>query len=69
LTGEKGGGLISLSAKKAGGLKAFYTLRTTTFCPNKGDRLRRYHHLIKTNKERTFYRLFASKKICKCIEK
>ncbi|NLD48748.1 MAG: hypothetical protein GX660_16410 [Clostridiaceae bacterium] len=39
MTGEKGGGLISLSAKKAGGLKAFYTLRTTTFCPNKGDRL------------------------------
>jgi hypothetical protein len=40
LTGEKGGGLISLSAKKKpAALKAFYTYKTTTFCPNKGDRL------------------------------
>jgi len=41
LTGEKGGGLISLSAKKRpAALKAFYTHRSTNFCPNKGDRLR-----------------------------
>jgi len=41
LTGEKGGGLISLSAKKRpAALKAFYTHRSTNFCPNKGDRLK-----------------------------
>lgn len=56
MTGEKGGGLISLSAKKAGGLKAFYTLRTTTFCPNKGDRLNVHIEDKIDAKENRFYK-------------
>ncbi|MGI6595482.1 MAG: hypothetical protein ACOX1Z_02150 [Candidatus Ratteibacteria bacterium] len=67
---KKGGGLISLSAKKAGGLKAFLHLKNDYFpVQTKGTGSEDIITLLKQIRKEHSIVCSPSKKICKCIEK